>query len=43
LTILRLIELTHVNSHWLLTGRGDKYTGECEAGGFGGRGYVGER
>ena len=24
-TILRLIELTHVNPHWLLTGSGEKF------------------
>lgn len=28
-SILRFIELTSVNPHWLLTGRGEKYLGSC--------------
>ncbi len=43
LTILRLVEVTRVNSDWLLTGRGDKYLGGLEEGDFGVRGDAGER
>ena len=40
LAILRFIELTHVNPHWLLTGVGDKYIRGWEADAFLGRGDV---
>jgi hypothetical protein len=30
--VLRFVELTHANPHWLLTGRGDKYQGSESAG-----------
>jgi hypothetical protein len=43
LAILRFIELTHVNPHWLLTGLGDKYIRGGEANTFLGRGDVSER
>jgi hypothetical protein len=36
-TMLRFIQLTHVNPLWLLTGHGEKYLGGLEAGGFRGR------
>ncbi len=38
LTILRLVELTHVNSRWLQSGRGDKYLGGGEVDRLGGKG-----
>jgi hypothetical protein len=41
--ILRFIELTHANPHWLWTGRGDKYVESDGASGFSGRGYIRER
>ena len=34
LVILRFIELTHANPHWLLTGLGEKYIGGWEVDAF---------
>jgi hypothetical protein len=41
--ILRFVELTHANPHWLWTGQGDKYLRRESAKDFRGRGYISER
>ena len=43
LAVLRFIELTHANPHWLLTGLGDKYIRGWEADAFLGTGDVSDR
>jgi hypothetical protein len=41
--ILRLVEFTHANPHWLLTGLGDKYYPRDSAGAFRSKGHFRER
>jgi len=41
--ILRFSELTDVDPHWLLTGRGGRYLRRWERGDTGGRGIVSDR
>jgi hypothetical protein len=43
LVILRFMEVTDANPHWLSTGQGDKYLGREDPRNFRGGGYISDR